>query len=145
MKESKVYTIEPQITIKDEQDLVEETKGYLTKFWVNHPELGNSLVKLDRDRGRNWTEKVAYEIGKSMGLPIARYELAVLSEEFGKDSGSKGIITPNYQEKDISYKASEHVIFQYRGKPSYTFDDDTKFIIDEKIGIPPNYQPPKKN
>lgn len=148
MKESKVYKIEPQFRIQNTK-AGQETKGFIEKFWVNHPQLGKSLVKLDRDYGRNWTEKVAYEIGKSMELPIARYELAVLSsefrsEEFSKNSSSIGIITPNYKEKDIFYQPSEDVIFETLGRYPYNFNEETKFIIDEKIGTPSNYKMPEK-
>ncbi len=138
-----IYRIESEIKMDDEDRQV-EAKGFLTKFWVNHPQLGESLVKLDRPYGKNWTEKVAYEIGKQMQLPVARYELAVLAESFEQNANSLGIITTNYKQEGLDYQESEAAIFQQLGRYPYNFNEETNFIAQNNLSLPPNYQPPEQ-
>ncbi|MDJ0647125.1 MAG: hypothetical protein QNJ60_00325 [Xenococcaceae cyanobacterium MO_188.B19] len=136
-----VFEITPDLRRAGKLDR-REFQGLLTKFWVNHPQLGKSLVKLDRPYGKNWTEKVAYEIGKLMQLPMARYELAVLSETFESNANAPGIITINYKQEGLSYQESEAVIFQQLGHYPYNFNEETNFIAENNIELPPNYEPP---
>lgn len=136
-----IYRIDPEMRMDDEDRQI-QVKGFLTKFWVNHPQLRESLVKLDRPYGKNWTEKVAYEIGKHMKLPVTRYELAILSESFEQNANALGIITTNYKQDDLDYQESEEVIFQQLGRYPYNFNEETNLITQNNLDLPPNYQPP---
>ena len=53
-----IFQITPEMAL-GEFGSSTENNGYLTKFWIEHPTLGNSLVKLDEEgAAQAWTEKV---------------------------------------------------------------------------------------
>jgi hypothetical protein len=61
-----------------------DSEGRFFKFWCEHPELGQVLFKeatseqfSTSQRRFDWSEKVAAELGKLLGLPIAQTELAI--------------------------------------------------------------------
>lgn len=61
-----------------------DSEGRFYKYWCSHPQLGRCLFKAAApdgftvaERRLDWHEKVAAELGKLLGLPIARTELAV--------------------------------------------------------------------
>jgi hypothetical protein len=61
-----------------------DSEGRFYKYWCSHPQLGRCLFKAAapdgftvEERRLDWHEKVAAELGKLLGLPIARTELAV--------------------------------------------------------------------
>ena len=56
-----------------------ETRGGRTKFWVEglYDDGGRWLLKIPRDgTGEHWAEKIAFEIGRLLGVNVARVELA---------------------------------------------------------------------
>lgn len=55
-----------------------ETRGGRTKFWVDlHGDGVSWLLKIPRDgTGEHWAEKIAFEIGRLLGVNVARVELA---------------------------------------------------------------------
>jgi hypothetical protein len=62
---------------------IEEDNGRFDKYWINHPELGRCLFKaassIDSTPERqqmDWREKVAFELGKLISLPMAQTEFA---------------------------------------------------------------------
>ena len=66
-----------------------EQMGTKRKFWFHHPELGLCLFKLARPgSGEDWSEKVACELARLLGIPHARYELAAWSCQPGSLSVS---------------------------------------------------------
>src|SRR5213082_2404981 len=66
-----------------------EQMGTKQKFWFHHPELGLCLFKLARPgTGEDWSEKVACELASLLGIPHARYEMAVWSGQPGSLSVS---------------------------------------------------------
>lgn len=66
-----------------------EQMGTKRKFWFQHPDLGLCLFKVARDgTGEDWSEKVACELAGLLGLPHARYEMAVWNEHPGSVSVS---------------------------------------------------------
>jgi hypothetical protein len=76
-----IYQLQRQnITDKIEED------GVLRKDWYSHPKLGECLLKEtrspewdigdNRDIRTDWSEKVVYEIAKSINIPAAQCELA---------------------------------------------------------------------
>jgi hypothetical protein len=61
-----------------------DSEGRFYKYWCSYPQLGRCLFKAAapdgftvEERRLDWHEKVAAELGKLLGLPIARTELAV--------------------------------------------------------------------
>jgi hypothetical protein len=66
-----------------------EQMGTKRKFWFHHPELGLCLFKLARpETGEDWSEKVACELARLLGIPHARYEMATWSGQPGSLSVS---------------------------------------------------------
>lgn len=71
-----------------------EPMGSKAKFWFEHEDLGPCLFKEARPHtGEDWSEKVAAEIAGLLGLPHAKYELAVCE-------GARGVITPRLTAND---------------------------------------------
>lgn len=65
-----------------------EPMGTKPKFWFFHDELGQCLYKESRPgTGEDWSEKIASELCALLGLPHARYELAI-------HQGKRGTISP---------------------------------------------------
>ena len=84
----------PVIHLPDNASEAPEQVGSKFKFWLTDPQLGRSLFREGRPgTGENWAEKVAGELAGMLGLPHARYELAIWQ-------GRKGIITPTFVPKD---------------------------------------------
>jgi hypothetical protein len=72
-----------------------EQLGTKEKYWI-YDAITNEkkLFKIGRtNTGENWAEIVAYEIGKSIGLPVAIYELA-------KYNSRLGTISTNFVQND---------------------------------------------
>lgn len=66
-----------------------EAMGTKDKFWFHHSELGYCLYKEARpNTGEDWSEKIASELCEWLGLPHARYELAI-------HNGAFGIVSPS--------------------------------------------------
>ena len=63
---------------------VQESRGSREKFWV--PRVGEPnlwLLKFPRPRtGEHWAEKIAYEIGRQVGINCARVELARCGDRY---------------------------------------------------------------
>lgn len=75
------------------QDAPEELEamGTKEKFWFRDRERGLCLYKKARPgTGEDWSEKIAAELCKLLGLPHADYELATLFD------GSLGTISPSF-------------------------------------------------
>jgi hypothetical protein len=77
-----IYQVEPEyrFAAKTKQD----SEGRFYKYWCQHPQLGLCLFKAatpdgytSAERSLDWTEKVASELGKLLGLPVAQTELAI--------------------------------------------------------------------
>ncbi|HEX9935878.1 MAG TPA: hypothetical protein VGB15_02100 [Longimicrobium sp.] len=79
----------PVIVVPDDAAESAEWMGTKQKFWYVDPTLGRSLFKLARPgSGEDWSERVACEIADLLGIPHARYELALWA-------GSRGTVTPS--------------------------------------------------
>lgn len=80
------------ITVPDNAaDLVEQL-GTKPKFWFTYNER-RCLFKEGRPgTGENWAEKVACELCELLGIPHARYDLAIWK-------GRKGVVTPSFVPK----------------------------------------------
>jgi hypothetical protein len=76
------------IEIPENANQEPEQLGTKYKFWFEHHELGNCLYKKARpDTGEDWSEKIASELCKLLGLPHAQIELASWK-------GSRGKVSP---------------------------------------------------
>jgi hypothetical protein len=75
-----------EVPIDDAQ--AEEAMGTKPKFWFRDTRLGKCLFKQARpNTGEDWAEKIAAELAQLLGLPHARYELAIWDQK-------PGIISP---------------------------------------------------
>ena len=67
----------------------EETSGAEAKFWLEEPGtrvrwlLKSVTVKAGHVHGEDWAEKAASHLGRLLGVPCARVELAVWREDPG--------------------------------------------------------------
>jgi len=93
-----------------------EQLGSKPKFWVRipadagQPSLG--LFKLTRpDTGEAWAERVAYGLACELGLPCARYDLAVYTEAPPPlDSETRGVISWSFLESGESLVHGNEVL-----------------------------------
>lgn len=82
------------ISVPDGAYETTEPVGSKYKFWFEHDELGTTLFKEGRpETGENWAEKIAAEIASLLGLPFARYELAIWRDK-------QGVVTPKFVAQD---------------------------------------------
>ena len=120
-----------------------ETMGTKRKFWFEHAELGFSLFKLARPgTGEDWSEKIAEQLCQLLGLPHARYELAVSVE-------GPGVVTPSFvpdPHVDRLLPGNEllEVVPGYAasGKP-YRNSQHTLDLVLDTVGQPGIQLPPK--
>jgi hypothetical protein len=114
----------PIIEVSADAAQAEEAMGTKFKFWFQHLEMGNCLFKMARpNTGEDWSEKIASELCKLLGLPHARYELAVWGDIAGTISPSfltsntillhgndiLASVVSNYP-RDQGYKTSQHTL-----------------------------------
>ncbi|WP_254567913.1 hypothetical protein [Oscillatoria sp. HE19RPO] len=113
----------PIIKIPENANQELEHLGTKYKFWFNHPELGNCLYKQSRpNTGEDWSEKIAAELCKLLGLPHAQIELAswkairgTVSPSFLPESGKLTLgneilarMMPEYPK--FAFQVSEHTL-----------------------------------
>lgn len=72
-----------------------ENMGTKAKFWYDDPVLGGSLFKaVRRGPGEDWSEKAAEQCASLLGIPNARYELAVHHDP---ERGTQlGVVSPRF-------------------------------------------------
>ena len=116
-----------------------EAQGYLPKFWVDHPILGNSLVKLEQNTAPAWSEKISYEIAKLIKLPCARYELANYIDEEGKVLPA--VISPSFRDRELRYINGDALLRNLYGSYQYSVNVCLKALVETKVGLPQNYSP----
>lgn len=95
-----IFAIDPAMEIEELVIPVEGT-GYLRKFWVEHPQLGQSLIKIEEDTAPAWSEKVSYEIAARLKLPAASYEFGELVDWSNYADRTKVIVSPNFKSGEI--------------------------------------------
>ena len=114
----------PIITISPDSSTQLEQLGTKAKFWYQIDENHKALFKIGRPgTGENWSEKVCCEVASALGLPHAKYELALWR-------GKKGIVSPslvpnngrlilgnelltkvyNTYDPAIRYKTTQHIL-----------------------------------
>ncbi|EDX85733.1 hypothetical protein S7335_3436 [Synechococcus sp. PCC 7335] len=136
----------PIFEVSYESEQTQEDMGTKPKFWFEHPEMGRCLFKQARpNTGEDWSEKIAAELARLLGLPHARQELAVWSENPGTISplmmrpddylihGNDilaGIVSNYPREK--RYNVSEH-----------TLDAVIQAVSHPEVQKPYDWQPPE--
>jgi hypothetical protein len=90
-------TEEPPFAVIDVSSweiIAEETTGAEAKFWLEQPGtevrwlLKSVTIKADHRHGEDWAEKIASHLGRLLGIPCARVELATWHDEEGCISAS---------------------------------------------------------
>ncbi|MCM1982776.1 HipA-like protein [Lyngbya confervoides] len=80
----------PIIQVAKEAAEAYEEVGTKAKFWFYDEQRGRCLFKKARpNTGEDWSEKVAAELAKMLGLPHASYELAT-------SDGERGTVSPSF-------------------------------------------------
>jgi hypothetical protein len=121
-----------------------EAMGTKYKFWFKHPEFGYCLYKQARpNTGEDWSEKIASELCELLGLPHARYELAIHKEAFG-------IISPSLVQDDDALVHGNEILaprvpsypkFKAFNVSQHTLDIVLAAISDSTVQMPFNWKP----
>jgi hypothetical protein len=91
----------PIYSIADDAAQSEEAMGTKFKFWLQHPDLGDCLFKMARPgTGEDWSEKIAAELCRLLGLPSASYELATWQDTEG--NRFPGTLSPSFLTADTT-------------------------------------------
>jgi hypothetical protein len=143
-----------EVEIGENLELSSESDGRLSKSWVNHPSLGRCLFKVAspegfklEERRLDWREKVAYELGVILGLPVAQTELAegYLMQESDRLSGSLSVdytIENGYtislrsflSETDPTYDSQDSE--GYEGYDGYNIPNVVDCLTRNAVGLP---------
>ena len=135
----------PIIEVPIDAAQAEEAMGSKFKFWYRHPELGDCLFKRARpNTGEDWSEKVAAELCRLLGLPHATYELAIWN-------GQIGIVSPNLlpQNSDLIHGNDilAGMVSSYPKDEGYNVSQHTLQLVLNAISqpglqLPPAWSPP---
>ena len=137
-----VFAIDPKMSIEELVIPVEGT-GYLRKFWVEHPQLGQSLIKIEEDTAPAWSEKISYEIAARLELPAAPYEFGELIGWSNYADRTKVIVSPNFKSADVRYiQGTELLASQTNPDDSYTVSRILETLAQNDIQLPSGYQAP---
>jgi hypothetical protein len=135
-----------------------DSEGRFYKYWCSHPLLGRCLFKAAapdgftvEERRLDWSEKVAAELGKLLGLPVAQTELAVgFSQELGKYiSGTLSLdFTPRNAQiisgrRFLSFFDPRYDSYQLDGSDLYNAENVLFCLEQNAVGLPGNWIPPR--
>ena len=150
-----IYRVEPKDRYGTDTGV--DAEGRFYKYWCNHPELGRCLFKAaspdgftPRERSWDWSEKVAAELGKLLGLPIARTELAVgyAQELCGYIDGTLSIdYTPKNGQvmscrRFLSIVDPLYEVESLDGLDAYNVENVLHYLQTHSVGLPLNWHPP---
>ena len=126
MSQFPIYQI-PQSAI--DYDL-EGTKGVVEKYWIDLPELGRCLFKLEED-GTNgaWVEKITSELAQAIGIPTAIYEFAQLPD------GRNGILSPNYLQPNCRERSGKIYLDERFGTKKYLYTIENVLTTIDRLGL----------
>jgi hypothetical protein len=150
-----IYRVEPKDRYGTDTGV--DTEGRFYKYWCNHPELGHCLFKAaspdgftPRERRWDWSEKVAAELGKLLGLPIARTELAIgYAQELG--GYIDGTLSVDYTPMNgqvmscrrfLSIVDPLYEVESLDGLDAYNVENVLSYLQTQSVGLPLNWQPP---
>jgi hypothetical protein len=128
-----------------------DSEGRFYKYWCSHPQLGRCLFKAAapdgftvEERRLDWHEKVAAELGKLLGLPTARTELAVgYVQELGTDIA--GTLSVDYTPRGgqvmsgrrfLSIADPSYDLEQFDGADSYNVENILSRLQENSVGLP---------
>jgi hypothetical protein len=135
-----------------------DSEGRFYKYWCSHPQLGRCLFKAAapdgftvEERRLDWHEKVAAELGKLLGLPIARTDLAVgyVQELETYISGSLSVdYTPTGGQimsgrRFLSIADPSYDVEQFDGADSYNVENVLSRLQENSVGLPVGWIAPK--
>ncbi len=150
-----IYRVEPKDRYGTDTGV--DAEGRFYKYWCNHPELGHCLFKAaspdgftPRERRWDWSEKVAAELGKLLGLPIARTELAIgYAQELG--GYIDGTLSIDYTPKNgqvmscrrfLSIVDPLYDVESLDGLDAYNVENVLNYLQAQSVGLPLNWHPP---
>jgi hypothetical protein len=149
-----IYRVEPKDRYGTNTGV--DAEGRFYKYWCNHPELGHCLFKAaspdgftPRERRWDWSEKVAAELGKLLGLPIARTELAVgYAQELG--GYVDGTLSVDYTPMNgqvmscrrfLSIVDPLYEVESLDGLDAYNVENVLNYLQRHSVGLPLNWYP----
>jgi hypothetical protein len=150
-----IYRVEPKDRYGTNTGVDGEGRFY--KYWCNHPELGHCLFKAaspdgftPRERRWDWSEKVAAELGKLLGLPIARTELAIgYAQELG--GYIDGTLSVDYTPMNgqvmscrrfLSIVDPLYDVESLDGLDAYNVENVLHYLQAHSVSLPLNWNPP---
>jgi hypothetical protein len=135
----------PIIEVPIDAAQAEEAMGSKFKFWYRHPELGDCLFKRARpNTGEDWSEKIAAELCRLLGLPHATYELATWE-------GQPGTVSPNLLPQNCDLIHGNDIlagmVSSYPKYEGYNVSQHTLQVVLSAISLsglqlPPNWEAP---
>jgi hypothetical protein len=134
-----------------------DSEGRFYKYWCSHPQLGRCLFKAAapdgftvKERRLDWHEKVAAELGKLLGLPIARTEFAVgYVQEL--ETYISGTLSVDYTpvggqimsgRRFLSIADPSYDVEQVDGADFYNIENILSRLQENSVGLPLNWIPP---
>ena len=150
-----IYRVEPKDRYGTNTSVDDEGRFY--KYWCNHPELGHCLFKAaspdgftPEQRRWDWSEKVAAELGKLLGLPIAKTELAIgYAQELG--GYIDGTLSVDYTPRNgqvmscrrfLSIVDPLYEVESPDGLDAYNVENVLGYLQVRSVGLPMNWIPP---
>jgi hypothetical protein len=110
-----------------------QLEGALDKYWLDLPEIGRSLVKID-PRGA-WVEKIIATLAERIGLPTAGCELGK------RQDGAITIISPSFLGVGAIERAGEDLLEARLGRNyPYTIDAILSVVDAEEIALPRDWE-----
>lgn len=101
----------PIITVTNEADYLEQL-GTKEKFWFFNSNKELYLFKFSRkNTGEHWSEKIAEQLCKLLGLPHATYELA--KSRYGRQQEAWGVISKNFVAPGQQLIMGNQALFTY--------------------------------
>lgn len=138
----------PVITVDPLSSELTEQMGSKEKFWFEHDVFGRTLFKAARPgSGEDWAEKVAEGVADMLGLPHAKYELAVAASHYGVISPSfvgqeESLIHGNELMSGASSMYSLAVEIEGGRTSQYTLPLVLATIEQSEAVLPPAWLPP---
>lgn len=140
----------------DISDSINDSEGRFYKYWCQHPQLGLCLFKAAVpdgytavERSLDWSEKVASELGKLLGLPVAQTEFAI-GYAIERSEYIRGTVSVDHSpttqvisgRRFLSLVDPLYDVEQPNGVDPYNVSNVLYQIEINAVGLPPNWNPP---
>ena len=121
----------------------DEDIGRLDKFWIVHPELGRSLVKIEDEIAPAWNEKISSEIAKRLNLAAASYEIGELVGWQEYPEGTRAIVSLDFKQPNLEYIQGVELLLQTDPEYyDYGVFEVLETLSQNQVRLPDNYQFP---